>query len=219
MFSPPPNLLLPPSLAFPSFSPLTPSLFHPFALSLPVSPSPHRVPTGRVLTRIRGGQEKELAVRLGVPQREAACLLAESSFDVDQTVLVGLRRRAQLVQSADKLTAAVDILDVVKTKGDAGWSVCAEGECGGVAGGAGGRLGLGLAEQECPVCFDVVSDKDAMYKEALHGCRHFACDQCLFGHVRVRVMDEGDVSLLVCPAESCRARIRELPCVVSFLGL
>ena len=29
----------------------------------------------------------------------------------------------------------------------------------------------------------------------------------LLGHVRVRVMDEGDLALLVCPAEGCREPI------------
>lgn len=66
------------------------------------------------------------------------------------------------------------------------------------------------SQRECPVCFDLVSDKDSngsLCGEVLKECGHFACNECLFGHVRVRVMDEGDLSLLVCPAEACRARI------------
>ena len=65
-------------------------------------------------------------------------------------------------------------------------------------------------ERECLVFFEVVSDEDSrasLFKDALEECGHFACDACMFGHVRVRVMDEGDLSLLVCPAEACRVRI------------
>jgi len=44
-------------------------------------------------------------------------------------------------------------------------------------------------------------------RHALRTCGHYVCDGCLLGHVRVRVMDEGDLALLVCPAEGCRETI------------
>ena len=63
------------------------------------------------------------------------------------------------------------------------------------------------------MCFEVVNMADAMASRchsALSECRHFVCNECLFGHVRIRVMDEGDLSLLVCPAEMCRKRIHSV---------
>ena len=35
------------------------------------------------------------------------------------------------------------------------------------------------------------------------GCGHFVCDECLRGHARARIMDEGDLRLLVCPLPNC----------------
>jgi hypothetical protein len=162
-------------------------------------------------------KERQVAARLGVPLAEAARLIETCGFDVEEAVLAGSRSRAQPpsapspppdagpVSSDGALAQALDELDV-KTLGGAG---SGERE-------AGGEEGLSAAaaaaarEQECPVCFDLVSVEEARKarcNEALAECRHFACDECMFGHVRVRVMDEGDVSLLVCPAEGCRARI------------
>ena len=102
-------------------------------------------------------------------------------------------------------------LEIVHTThDDVRVDVFEEGD-GGAAGGRGESSGGGGGgDEECPVCYDVVPGKvvaQSVCRHALRTCGHFVCDDCLFGHVRVRVMDEGDLALLVCPAEGCREAI------------
>lgn len=76
-----------------------------------------------------------------------------------------------------------------------------EGEQGGVA---------------CPICFEAPPGGMSQSVAArLLKCKHLACDECMVAHARARILGEGDLTLLVCPAVGCKvgmpdSAVREL---------
>ena len=137
-------------------------------------------------------KERQLAAQLGMPTAKAGAMLAQHHFDLK--LALDAHRASMEVstrQGGEEIGENAEIVHTthdevrLRVRDDAG----------------------APGDEECPVCFERADVRASVCRRALRECGHFVCDRCLFGHVRVRIMDEGDLSLLVCPAEGCRETI------------